>query len=348
MKYKLKLMAKSIISKLSSPFPLSGIHLFLGINLLIPCWHAVSDNPIECFRPDTKPRDIKTFISDLEYFLQFYCPVETDDVINHFIGLNKFKRISFLPTFDDGFKEAFEAIAPILQKKGISAIFFITKCCVDNKELIYPHKINLLIRRINAIQDSHKIKAVNDLLFQNNIYGSTIIDKIKRVKFSQRTILDKIAEVINLDFTRYLNEKRPYLTSDQINSLVKMGFEIGSHSIDHPKFSELSLDEQIYQVRESAAWLSNTFNINCRTFAFPYADDHVSDEFYQMIANTTDIKLIMGNWGFLTTKKLKNIPRLLMESEIPKAKDLVRYELLKYLFNNYIRKNLQIASLSNK
>jgi len=327
MNIKLNNSGKSFLSKLIMLLPESIVQNIFGIRLIIPCWHAVCDYNTEYLHSDTRARSLRSFLDDLDYFLRIYNPVDIDDIINHFNGMKVLKKNSFLPTFDDGLKEFHDIIAPILLKKGIKAIFFISTSCVDNKELIYPHKISLLIRHIKSSDDKLIINKINHLLIRNKVPGINILDRLKKISYNKRSSIDKIAEIVGFDFHRYLNEKKPYLTSHQINSLIKVGFEIGSHSIDHPRFSEICIEEQIRQVKESSEWLSNTFNINCRTFAFPFADDNVADEFYQMAANMTNIKIVMGSWGILQFQNIRNLKRLLMDSDIYQAKVLIFREI---------------------
>ena len=332
---------KILLSKILFPIPLRPFQNYLRIKLIIPCWHLISDDNSEHFYFNSSIKNLRSFIDDLDYFLRHYTPVELDDIINHLNGTKLLKKNSFMPTFDDGFREVHDIIAPALFKKGIKSIFFITTSCVDNKELLYPHKMRLLIRYLNSFTDKKKINEVNCLLLQNQVPGINIVDRLKRISYNKRRLLDRVAEILGLDFSQYLVKKQPYLTTNQIRKLLKEGFEIGSHSIDHPRFQEISLEEQIRQVKESTDWLSNTFNFNCRAFAFPFADDNVSSEFYDIISKITTIRLTMGKWGFLTKNNLKNVPRLLMESDIPKARDLIQYELVRFFFKNYIRISLK-------
>ena len=61
-----------------------------------------------------------------------------------------------------------------------------------------------------------------------------------KVEYRRREALDRIAEVILVDFKGYLNEKQSYLTSGQIRELIDREFAIGAHSINHSYYSALS------------------------------------------------------------------------------------------------------------
>jgi peptidoglycan/xylan/chitin deacetylase (PgdA/CDA1 family) len=62
----------------------------------------------------------------------------------------------------------------------------------------------------------------------------------------------------------------PIITADEVNELLRAGWQIGSHTVTHPKLSECS-DEQVeYQVFDSKKILENRFGANVMTFAYPF------------------------------------------------------------------------------
>ena len=38
--------------------------------------------------------------------------------------------------------------------------------------------------------------------------------------------------------------------SEQVIELLKLGHAVGAHSIDHPRYADLSLEEQLHQTRD--------------------------------------------------------------------------------------------------
>lgn len=74
----------------------------------------------------------------------------------------------------------------------------------------------------------------------------------------------------HIEWKRFLQDYQPYLTVDQIRNLQSRGFEFGSHSIDHPHYDTLSLNEQIRQTLECDKVLLNQSYMNHRVFSFPF------------------------------------------------------------------------------
>ena len=117
-----------------------------NIDLIIPYWHVVSDADLPHISGMYKWRSPKQFLKDIEHLLAYYEPVSLEQIIKKVYGGKKFKKPSFIATFDDGFREIYEIIAPILFKKGVPAVFFLTTEAIDNQMLLYPQKKSLFLK----------------------------------------------------------------------------------------------------------------------------------------------------------------------------------------------------------
>ena len=75
------------------------------------------------------------------------CPphyFEVDSVKNNTI----LPKNSFMITFDDGFRELYDIVAPILQEKKLTATIFLTRNYLDNAELGYDNKKSLILEQL--------------------------------------------------------------------------------------------------------------------------------------------------------------------------------------------------------
>lgn len=104
--------------------------------------------------------------------------------------------------------------------------------------------------------------------------------------------------------------KDGYLTKEDLILLKKSGIcKIGSHSISHPIFSELSIQEKKRELLESRDKLEKILNFKVEDFAFPYGSSFPVDKISKKLS-----KEIYKN-VFLTTplclkKESKYIPRI--------------------------------------
>lgn len=311
--------------KICSTIPLSIWHRLLDIELVIPHWHVVSDQSLDHISGIYKYRNQRQFKEDLEFFLRYYTPISLADIIKHLDGFRRLPKRCFLPTFDDGFREIYDIIAPILQTHGIPAAFFLITSLIDNHVLGYPQKKSLLIRAIIARGSSSIEFEVSKRLTNAGIKGKDIISRIGNIYYVHRHILDELAPIVGCDFAAYVTMVKPYLTSTQVSDLIKNGFAIGAHSIDHPLYSELSIDEQVIQTKNSLKILSERFEYNCNAFAFPYNDKSISPLFFQKAFIDSELKVTFGIGGIQNHYFRRNLPRFSMErTDMPAKKILAR------------------------
>jgi hypothetical protein len=126
----------------------------------------------------------------------------------------------------------------------------------------------------------------------------------------------------------YTKKHQPHLASEQVKALLSQGFEIGSHSVNHPLYADLSLAEQLAQTRESAAFLEEKFGIGRRFFAFPHTDRGVSREFFDRVMGQEGIAATFGTSGPARDCCARSFQRFSMEkSDLPAQAILARQNL---------------------
>jgi hypothetical protein len=107
---------KNIFSSFSSFFPTSFFPPITNQKLVLPFYHLVNDvNPIHT-KHLYQIRNQKQFVKDLEFLVKTYKPLTAEELILLNRSNKSIGNIFFL-SFDDGFRETYEIIAPILKKK---------------------------------------------------------------------------------------------------------------------------------------------------------------------------------------------------------------------------------------
>src|ERR1700736_3788687 len=134
-------------------------------------------------------------------------------------------------------REVYDVIAPILREKGIPAIFFLNSTTIDNKQLMWRHKVSLLIGRAQQMRERVPPQL-------RMFPGKSVPAKLLSIRFADAHILNEIAAFLDVDFDEYLRSAQPYLTTQQILELDGYGFEFGAHSARHPYFTEIPVEDQ--------------------------------------------------------------------------------------------------------
>lgn len=306
-------------------------------------YHVVSDNDLMHIKNLYSVRSTQQFIQDIDYILKYYQPIDVGTLIDSVNHKCEIKRNSVLFTFDDGLREVYEIIAPILKQKGIPAVFFVNSDFIDNKNMFYRFKASLLVEEIKSGKiDNSQLREIAINLSCSHKSINEILKSILHVNYENKLVLDKIAEILNYSFNTFLKSNQPYLTSEQIKNIINMGFSVGAHSIDHPEYYKLSLNEQIKQTIDSVQYIKINFKQEHNLFAFPFTDYQVSKQFFETIYASVNplINLSFGCAGIKDEFFNKHLQRIPIENWNETASKIVRKEYLAYLGKKIMGKNM--------
>lgn len=317
--------------------PIDIWHQLLGVQLMLPYYHVVSDQELAHVSGIYKYRSIKQFKEDLEYLLRYYIPVSLPDVIHHLNGDSPLPNRCFLLSFDDGFREIYDIVSPILYAQGIPAVFFLITSALDNRELCHPQKKSLLIRALASLERPAAKRNVEQHLTKLGVNGPDLLTRIRGINYAQKHVLDELGPILGIDFPGYAAQFQPYLTSDQTRYLMRRGFSIGAHSVDHPLYSEVRLDEQLMQTMMSLETLSMRFQFECQAFAFPYNDTGISPEYFNRAFEDGHLKITFGTGGLSRHYFPKNLERFTMEKTDLPAKQIIARQFGRTLLLNKFR-----------
>jgi len=253
-------------------------------SVLFPFAHVITDDPPAHVKHLFAVPNIARFKSDLDFLCRQFRPLQIAELEQlPRLRDNKALARAFILSFDDGMREIYDIIAPILRDKGIPAIFFLNSATIDNKRLMWRHKVSLLIdrskRQPGRIPPQIKLRP-----------GESLPAKLKMLRFADDSILDEVARFFELDFEDYLRRCEPYLTTSQVLELSGAGFEFGSHSDSHPYFCELAVEDQKKQISASVDFIRR-LGLPCRYFAFPFHDNGIPTCVFRYMA---DLGLILS------------------------------------------------------
>jgi len=336
---------QNFISEIFSKIPLAILYKFTETSIFIPYYHIVSNDDVLHIKHLYPHKNIKQFSDDLDFILKKFSPISLYDVLeNLYIGKTLPSKALHL-TFDDGFRELYDIIAPILLKKGIPATFFISSNFIDNKFLYYQHKASILAE--HTLKRDFEPNIQNDIkkiFMDNNLEFNDIKSGILSIKYRDKFVVDELATVMDIDFSDYLSKNKPYLTTEQIERLIYSGFTIGAHSIDHPLYSNLTLEEQLHQTSESVTFIKDKFSLNYRVFAFPHSDNGVSKGYFSQIKKSGLVDISFGTSGMVEDNIPSNLQRFSLEKPLLPAENIIALQCAKRLWRIVQGKNKVIRN----
>ncbi|MDA3879798.1 MAG: polysaccharide deacetylase family protein [Prolixibacteraceae bacterium] len=299
---------KNIIAEMAPFFPLSLLRRHGSYLPVMPFYHVVS--PVRLpYVNSYKVRTPDEFEGELDYLLRCFEPVTLEDILK-----NPDSRKMHL-SFDDGLKECYTEIAPILKRKGIPATFFVSPDFVDNRALFHRFK--------RAILETNGILRKGERTFT----------------FGMNDELDEIATGCGIDFTGY----KPYMTMEQLKTLQKDGFLIGAHSLNHPEMWLLGEEEQYQQIAKSMQWVVDNFTPEIKAFSFPFTDDGVGVQVFNRLRHEGVVDVTFGTAGLKYDRAQNHYQRIPIElSNNRSIKKTIHFEFLYYHLRELFSKNIVV------
>ena len=130
------------------------------------------------------------------------------------------------------------------------------------------------------------------------------------------------------------------MTSEQLKEIEREGFLIGSHSMNHPLFSQLKKEEQIDEFENSMQYIKEKFNPQVLTFAFPFTDFDVKKSFFEYLDKSSNVDFSFGTAGIKNDIQAKHIQRIPMEvNGMKSAQQILRTEYAYFMFKSFFGKN---------
>jgi peptidoglycan/xylan/chitin deacetylase (PgdA/CDA1 family) len=274
--------SKKLYYNASRYLPTGMLERMAGAGTLFPYHHLVSDEEVPHVRHLYSYKNIRQFQADLDHLLKHLRPVPVSDVVNAVLSGEPLPPRSFLLSFDDGFREVYDIIAPMLSAKGVPAVFFVNPAFLDNRQLFYRCKISLVIEALSHKKSDDPLfaRCARMLEMGPSTTREELSQGLREINNLNLHLLDRLAERLELSFDDYLRTARPFMTVGQVKELGAKGFTIGAHSWDHPYYDLVPGEEQKRQTVESALYVQQHFSPAYNLFSFPHSDAGLSQAFF--------------------------------------------------------------------
>ena len=273
--------------------PSSRLLARAGIDVVSLYYHTVWEKAPPWFRGNYRVKTPTEFEKDLDRLLKSFRPLSLAELIEADASGRTPAPNSLFLSFDDGYRELAEIVAPILTRKGVPATIFVTTDLIDNHSWLFEDEIGFLRAQIESLPADRK----EACLAHCHPLGEAGLESLLSARTRPDEILDRLWDWFELDRGSVLAHFHPYLTTSQIRSLLSDGFAIGAHGADHTLLASLSIEDQIKQVRRSVSRLTETFGLGYRAFAFPYGEFGIAREFFERARDERIADIFFGTRG---------------------------------------------------
>ncbi|HZH72835.1 MAG TPA: polysaccharide deacetylase family protein [Mariniphaga sp.] len=324
----------------SKPYSIRQLQKLSKQNFIFPFYHIVSDHPSPLVKHLYPVVSIDRFNTDLDFLLKHYEPATFEEVLTFAHSKSYNGNPRFFLTFDDGFAECYSVIMPILRERGLQAAFFVNPAFVDNRQLSHRQKVSLLMESVINNIEPRMAGEAGKLLGMMNVSRQNVLEALRCLTIADNELIDKLAEIYRVKFNEALQIYKPYMSADQLRSLMVEGFTVGSHSYNHPEFNVLSEPDMKKQIHRSFDFLEKETGIKERIFSFPFHDIGVPLSFFHFLQKEAGVKVSFGTSGMKLDNAPGHLHRIPMEVKgLSGAEFILKMEYFYYLSKSLVHKN---------
>jgi len=214
---------------------------------------------------------LATFRQQMETVAVQFDPVSLDHVLAFLRGERTLPRRPVVVTFDDGYADNAEFAAPVLNRLGIPATFYVTVDPVDSTQppwfcrLRYAFattKKNMWADPVG--RSSHNLENAPERKAAFLVASERCAQKTAAAQHEAIETIEKELEV-----EPFAPGSRFMMSWDQVRSLRQAGHIIGSHTLSHPNLAHVSKYELTEECRESKKRLEAELGEEVIHFSYP-------------------------------------------------------------------------------
>ena len=197
-------------------------------------------------------------------------------------------------TFDDGFADHHQVVAPLLADLDAWGIFYVPTAVYTGTAALDVHRIHLLLGQLGG----PRCLEILDTEAVSSMFPDEAIEEFQQATYVRQQSSDEATKIfkrmlnyyVDYDWRSQLLDRMIlhavpdqqwealiaglYMGKSELQDLCSAGNIIGSHSVTHRLMSKLTLDEQRSEIGESSAMLEELTGMQIETFCYPYGGFH--------------------------------------------------------------------------
>ncbi|MBP7992374.1 MAG: polysaccharide deacetylase family protein [Candidatus Magasanikbacteria bacterium] len=288
-------MKPNLKNLISAVLYYSGVNrllgLFLSRSIFLIGYHSISDSANSAELNTEIYPDLTFTTAEFKEQIQFL--QKNGHTFTDFQNVSKViaagARKPTIIFFDDGFKDNLLNAAPILQKYKIPATFFITAGYINKTHFALTSYYRYLL-----LEQGNSLAQVEDA-----------IAAFKKLSYQERhRVISELKE--SLPKAKAWHELNIFLNWEDVRSLRKQGFEIGSHGMSHTKLTECEPEVLKQEATDAKVLIEKELQESIISFSYPHG--RYDAKAVQALAETGFTYAVSTVEGVDSVGDLKNIP----------------------------------------
>jgi len=260
--------------------------------LSVVTYHYVRDLQHSRY-PEIKGLSKDDFEEQIQYIKKHYNVISGPELMAAIVESAPLPPRPLMLTFDDGYKDHFTEVFPVLDRENLPGCFFPPARCILEHEVLDVNKIHFVLASTPEKRTlvEHIFKQIDENRSRYNLLASAAYweelgkpgrfdpaEVIFCKRMLQRELPIELRQAITDElFRRFVTadeasfSRELYMTPEQLGVLRRHGMYIGSHGYDHFWLNTLSTQQQEREIDQSLAFLESVGADICRwIMCYPY------------------------------------------------------------------------------
>ncbi len=211
----------------------------------------------------------RVFERQIAFLARRYRCISMDDLMEAFLAGRPLPRNAAVVTFDDGYRDNYEAAYPILRRHRVPAIFYVTTGALDGGEPLWPSEVRSLVHaagaRITGPFPAGRYELGTPALRER------AARELKQwlVALPRRQRQDALRELKRGSVSDLTFLRNGMMTWEQVREMRAGGMLFGAHTITHPLLPSIPLPEAREEIAGSKQALEAELGEAVLHFSYP-------------------------------------------------------------------------------
>jgi peptidoglycan/xylan/chitin deacetylase (PgdA/CDA1 family) len=206
----------------------------------------------------------------MEYVARNYSLVTLDDLLLFLKEQKEIPPNSVAVTFDDGYADNVEIAAPVLNRFGIRAAFYVTVDCIETGMPPWPARLRYAFATTTKATWSDPGGCLRPLQGSAQPQTAFLLACEKCACLAGESQQKAIRAIEHdLEVEPLTSKHIPMLTWDQVRRLSRYGHTAGSHTLTHPNLAHVQDSELSRELMGSKSKLEKELSAPVVHFSYP-------------------------------------------------------------------------------
>ncbi|MCA9400796.1 MAG: polysaccharide deacetylase family protein [Candidatus Omnitrophica bacterium] len=237
-----------------------------------PCviinYHSFVRDPDVSLDPHpTVTQEILRFKKQVAFLKKYFHLITLDELSRAISEGTVYHQPTAAITVDDGYKDNFQLLFPVLKENNIKATIFLNSGLINTDKRLWFRDLELHIKRSEkmSVRFNGRDYPLADKKHKREAYLK-IVSFLKNIPTVER---NNRLEGLYQKLGARTGSERDMMTWQEVKEMAAWGVCFGAHTMTHPIVTQVPVDEAKDEIRLSKDTIEETLGIAVRHFAFP-------------------------------------------------------------------------------